>query len=87
MEFLNETQLRQLSVDELVALNQDAGRQIDALRQYRALINQVRSGKQTAETIRHTFGDSLTDEQVEQINAVIQVKPLKMTGEVKDAPL
>lgn len=40
-----------LSMDELVALNQDMGRHIDNIREYRRTINKVLSDKQIAASI------------------------------------
>lgn len=80
----SEKELVAMTIDELVAENQAAGLEVDALRDYRRMIVSVRSDKQSADEIRAKHGDDLTDEQVTAINEIVKAPRLSLKSEVNN---
>lgn len=82
-ETLSDEQLSVMSIDELVAENQRAGREVDTLRDYRRDLKERWSNLQRLEEIKAKHGD-LSDEQVQAINAIVSAPRLTLKAGVKN---
>lgn len=76
--------LSTLSLEELLAENARAGREIDGIREYRRLINAEYDRQMLEKDIRTKHGEDLSDEAVEQISAIVSASRLSSKTVVKE---
>ena len=79
-----ESDLNAMSIDELDAINQEYGVEIDYIRAERRKVNAARDAKIIAAQLRAQIDPNLSDEQVEAISAVISMPKVSLSGEVKN---
>ena len=77
-------ELDAMTFDELVVENQEAGREIDVLRDYRRDVKARYSAKLNADSLRGTLGSHLTDDQAAQINAIVNAPRLAVKSKVNN---
>lgn len=70
----NEVNLEALTPDELVELNQELGREIDAVREYRRKVKAVHDEK----VFKASIAAKLTPEELAQLSVTVTPAPLSL---------
>lgn len=82
-EMKSPAELDEMTYDELLAESLAAGREVDALREYRRDLKARYSLKQQVQDVSAKFGAELTEEQVQKINAIVNAPRLSINTEVQ----
>lgn len=75
-----------LSPEELIAKIQEAGRGIDQLQALKRSLTDEFDKKMAAVAIRQKHGEDLSDEAVEQIDAIVKASRISSSTEAKSPP-
>lgn len=78
-----DNDLNDLSLEELIEFIQESGRQIDSLKDQRKQATLVYDKKVHVQEMRSKHGADLTDDQIEQIDAIVNADTIVSKSEAK----